>query len=1171
MVNSKDSLSKIPSTNHDGTPYILDLDIYKEGYWSYDISNYYKGRVGDNGTPFQVRWFEHGQIKNVQGLRPFIRGTVGQHTVDDETDPDNPKVVPSPDCSQIDQTGETTDTMPGGIAVYRMVNQCFTQEGIFYGEIGLKDSSGLVLSSVDIAFKVLGGRMNMLGARKFYVTELEKALAEFKEKSAELQEEFQGKMNSNEQDFNARMTTELQNLQDHVNSYLSQYEGAVKYNIGSLNRLSAVASSIDAELKALDVANKQDFENLKKDIVTKLSQMQLTPKVITNLQELSTKYPEGAMGVFVTADDGCIAFYDGNQWQKGAKFNSTALSLKSENRISENNAVSKALLENHSGQLIYSFHGSKTNTFKNKDNSYLRVASLPKGFSKFLVSLKSDINTKPSVLFAEKQADENYIAKSICNLKKPTGEVDTTVINYAVNNENTYLFLGGGPNVFECDTIEADGQNTFVQLPNEVSFNASVKPLFDENNDTDPNNHNVHLNLAGINVTVIGLEPSNYAYISNYANNYLDSHADKTSNHFWSIGEFKKDDYLTKMILQNSDPNAIVEIREQINGKYVLKKRLKPSSFNNQVFYLNYLAENDGLIFLHGVFNYKLDNFGELYEYDSMDEELELSPTSNIHRLLAQVDIYKLKNPNSVKDLIGQIVYDASQKASDNIMNRSSVVLFSNLDRTDLTGVANIKNHYWNAMDFHKGDIISKVVLDTDDPDAKIEIRENLDGKYVLKKRIGVSFDDFTQAYALPNYTAENDGILFVSGAVKYSPESSGQPLYEYDETTDPITLTATPDQHGFYFGLEVYSFTSLLDQTVQKTLIKGREELLENQDTKIKNKFDNFNKLIPRLKPTDTSFELLGRWYTKKIADESYYVTNNAGAQLYFKITNASYFDINWKHMYSQDYARWAYALDDGDYTSISTSQTRVDIPDKDTHIIRIVTDAIYQGIGKWDQGNGFAFNKISTDGTLIGLTPIDPVIMYFGDSITEGIRTLGMDEKGPGCSVLQAYSWISAQNLHAHPYLVGYGGTGLYNKGSFNTSDYSVDWMSQGIPEKIIFPNLIIVNLGTNDGAVKDDEFDDLYKKFVNKLIRKYPGVPIACMIPFNQARALIITKIAQQTKDCILVDTNGWDIETTDGTHPTAKGSEKAGFNLAKEIYKNLGWNWAMTTIPEQPLKI
>lgn len=320
MVNSRDSLSKIPSTNHDGTPYILDLDIYKEGYWAYDISNYYKGRVDDNGTPFQVRWFEHGQIKNVQGFRPFIRGTVGQHTIDDETDPDNPKVVPSPDCSQIDQTGETTDTMPGGIAVYRMVNQCFTQEGMFYGEIGLKDSSGLVLSSVDIAFKVLGGRMNMVGARKFYVSEFEKALDNLNAIIDKTKKDFSQQLSQVITDARNTYNAQVKNSQDALNAL----DGEVRANRQEQANLSQRLVGTEQQIAEHDVVTRPEFLNLSNQLTQQVSQMKEAGlEFFNNADDLKAKYPQGANKLCVTLNDSHEWVYDfaNNQWNDAGAFN----------------------------------------------------------------------------------------------------------------------------------------------------------------------------------------------------------------------------------------------------------------------------------------------------------------------------------------------------------------------------------------------------------------------------------------------------------------------------------------------------------------------------------------------------------------------------------------------------------------------------------------------------------------------------------------------------------------------------------------------------------------------------------------------------------------------------------------------------------------------------------
>ncbi len=331
MVNSRESLAKIPSMNNDANPYIITLDIYKEGYWAYDISNYYKGRVDDNGTPFMVRWFEHGQLKNVQGLRPFIRGTVGQHTIDDQTDPDNPKVVPSPDCSQIDQTGETTDTAPGGIAIYRMVNACFTQEGMFYGEIGLKDSSGLVLSSIDIAFKVLGGRMNMIGARKFYVSEFEKALDNLNEIIEKTKKDFSQELKQVIDDARNTYNQEI----DNTRSSLKALNSEIDENRQFQHNLNDQLKGTQDQIRINDVVKRQEFEDLSGKINEQLAHMNFKPNYYANYDDMVAQNPSGTHDACVTADNYHIWLYnfDTNQWHDCGQVSNYGLDPQTESTL----------------------------------------------------------------------------------------------------------------------------------------------------------------------------------------------------------------------------------------------------------------------------------------------------------------------------------------------------------------------------------------------------------------------------------------------------------------------------------------------------------------------------------------------------------------------------------------------------------------------------------------------------------------------------------------------------------------------------------------------------------------------------------------------------------------------------------------------------------------------
>lgn len=1152
-LNERHNLATVPTINNNGESYIVPFDIYKEGYDAYDISNWFKGRVGDNGTPFGIRWYKHGQLMDVTGMRPFIEGQVGDYTIND-SDPDNPKINMDSEASNVHVVGEVNDCQEYGVAIYRLINQAMPQSGIFYGKIGVmgaQDDGTTVMSSVDVVFKVLAGHMNMLGARKFYVSELEKALADFKSKFADLEEDFQNKMNSNEADFNTRLNSELQNLQDNVKSYLSEYEGAVNYNIASLNHLSAVASSIDAELQAADVANKQEFDQLKTDIATKLADMQIEPTVFQNITELQNKYPNGAIGMFITADDNCLAYYENGKWNKGASYSSSGLSENTKNQLAKDDALSTSLLNIHNGEIVYSFHAldNDPNGHWCADDNYDLVSKLPKGYSHFAINLKSQVGAEPKIVIAELQGDGNYIGKSAINLKTGTGEPITTEFDYAVANDNTFLFISG-KNAFFYSLNSKD--NYLVQCPG-IAFNAKTTP------NVSPKDK---IPFAGVNLTLFAFIPkfTEVAYAN--ADNFYINVQTQIPNHFWNVTEFKKGDFLTKAIAYGKT-DITFEIRENIGGEFVLQKRVNTQDLGNGYVCadLNYSAQNDGIIFVSGTTYHVPDNTGQLFEYDKTDDPIKLTPTPNATASVWRISIFKITFPTLLNDLINDTQSGAVTKTIDEITHGQNIALYDHMNDqfTNETVMSVNRNHYWGVYSFKQGDYLSKAIIKTTDAQASVEIREKEDDQYVLKSHVNSTAYQNGERICELDYTATNDGIIFVNADINYSISPEGT-FYEYNGTSQSVAPQVTTG--SIIFQMKIYTSISLINQTINAAVdkMKSLQEIKENQASKF-----NLNlNCLPRLIESQGKYTLFGRWYTKKLDSVDYHVTNNNGSEILFSVSDATYVEIDWKSMSDLDNARWGYAIDDDDFNSISTAIHKIDIPDKGKHIIRIVMDAINQAIHKWDQGNGFAFSTITSDGNTTAIKSANPIIMYFGDSITEGIRTLGMDETGSGCSVLHAYSWLSAQFLNAMPYIIGYGGQGLKNSGSFNTADYSIDWMTQGIPENKINPNLIIINEGTNDTMIDDDQFSDLYKSFVHKLVMKYPGVKIGCMVTFNGRHGSPIRKIAEKTKDCFLIDTSDWGITTTDGTHPNVEGSKTAAWKLARSVDKQLGQEWRSTLI-------
>ena len=320
--NTQKSLNSVPSINNNAQPYIIPLDIYKEGAWAYDISNYYKGRVNDNGTPFEVRWYEHGRLKNVQGMRPFMRGQVGTYTVEEDEN-GNERIVMANDATQIEVVGETTDCREGGIAIYRMVDQAFPQDGIFFGYIGLRgtENDGSVRETgIDVIFKVLGAHMNMLGARNYYVSELEQALIKFDVELDKHEKEFKQRADQTIQEINDKINQEIATTR----STLSNLQSQIDSNRAEQERLTEELKGTQRQISINNVVTVPEFNDLSSKLTQQVSEMRQNGfEFFDNYGALVAKYPNGANKLCVTLDDSHQWIYDNvsNSWKDTGAFN----------------------------------------------------------------------------------------------------------------------------------------------------------------------------------------------------------------------------------------------------------------------------------------------------------------------------------------------------------------------------------------------------------------------------------------------------------------------------------------------------------------------------------------------------------------------------------------------------------------------------------------------------------------------------------------------------------------------------------------------------------------------------------------------------------------------------------------------------------------------------------
>ncbi|QLL70217.1 hypothetical protein [Lactobacillus sp. 3B(2020)] len=293
------------SQNNDGNYYEIAVDTAKEGAEVWSLNDWFKARVGDDGTPLVMRFYTQGQLNSFDGhQKPIIQGNVGAYSFDDQK-----QIVMAADAKVVSWTGDPSDMLPGGRARFRFPQQMFPTEGAFYGFVGYVDeSNGRRLTGVNVWFRVLGGVAQMGKACEYYISDLDIALANAKEKMRQADIDFKAATDSALQDLRTKYQQEAQANQD-----------ASETTRAGLLKLADSVGAIQAQIDAGNVVTlaryNRDYGSISESINKKLANISSIPEAYASLSDIESKYPSGKEGIFVTVDTGHKWIYINGEWK----------------------------------------------------------------------------------------------------------------------------------------------------------------------------------------------------------------------------------------------------------------------------------------------------------------------------------------------------------------------------------------------------------------------------------------------------------------------------------------------------------------------------------------------------------------------------------------------------------------------------------------------------------------------------------------------------------------------------------------------------------------------------------------------------------------------------------------------------------------------------------------
>lgn len=310
--------------NNDNHHYRIAMDIAKEGSSLWDLTPYVKGRVGDNRFGLQVTWTYQGQLMNIEGMKPYIEGNVGQYSVDDKNN-----LQLDPNSGVVRYVGDPADCQAGGQATYYFPEQMFPKEGIFKGYIGLlddrDDSKNPHISGVTVWFKVLPGIAEMGHACDYYISELDKALVDYKAKMTANEADYTKRVNDTLDTINQRNETETKNSHDAALAAQAEVDATRANN----KKLADEIGSQQNYIAAHNIVTTDKFKDLSNDLTRQVTESFVQPEAYNSLDELKAAYSSGAKGIFVTLDNGHFYVWQNNDWKDCGAFQSAGIARSS--------------------------------------------------------------------------------------------------------------------------------------------------------------------------------------------------------------------------------------------------------------------------------------------------------------------------------------------------------------------------------------------------------------------------------------------------------------------------------------------------------------------------------------------------------------------------------------------------------------------------------------------------------------------------------------------------------------------------------------------------------------------------------------------------------------------------------------------------------------------------
>ncbi|MFB9768993.1 SGNH/GDSL hydrolase family protein [Lactiplantibacillus modestisalitolerans] len=296
-----------------------------------------------------------------------------------------------------------------------------------------------------------------------------------------------------------------------------------------------------------------------------------------------------------------------------------------------------------------------------------------------------------------------------------------------------------------------------------------------------------------------------------------------------------------------------------------------------------------------------------------------------------------------------------------------------------------------------------------------------------------------------------------------------------------------------------------------------------------------------------------LGRWAVKIIDGTRVMYSTNLGAEMWTQVTNAQFVRLSLLDL-AADLPSWvALQIDGLPYQRYAVTAAPITVTlDGRPHVLRLVLSGNTDEDLVWQGTAGFAVKSLTTDGQLTPVLPGRRSMTLIGDSITAGCWVAGR-QPGEDYRAEQNYAAVACDLLNARDVRIAYSAAGLSKPGTGGVPPlpYVLTALDAQTPWQPAPTDVVVINVGTNDGRIRGPEFAQQLTAFINQVQLAYPNSRLAVMIPFNQRFDRVIRQVVSHFTAVTLIETVDWQPALTDHVHPNLAGSQVAGARLARAL--------------------